>query len=99
MAAKHSAVSSVMTGPPICDKYVINERIGNAEWKAGFRGGEGREEGDGGQMRSRGWKGNGGRGRGTGTRDGTGRNGKRETNRTCSAALRHFSVATCCVVP
>jgi hypothetical protein len=52
MAAKHSAVSSVMTGPPICDKYVINKRIDNAEWKVGFRRGEGREEGDGGQMRS-----------------------------------------------
>jgi hypothetical protein len=41
MAAKHSAVSSVMTGPPICDKYCDQPRgmIGNAEcgmeWKAG----------------------------------------------------------------
>ena len=77
----------------------------NAEWNgrreglcAGFRRGEGREEGDGGQKR------NGGEGkRWTGTGDGNeerdGTEGEVRTNRTCSAALRHFSVATSCVVP
>ena len=85
MAAKHSAVSSVMTGPPICDKYCDQPRgmIGNAE--CGMEGGrdyvralggvKGGKRGTGDRRGTEG-KGNGGRGRGTGTRNGTGRKGK-----------------------
>ena len=39
MAAKHSAVSSVMTGPPICTNGVVFRRISvQLKWKRKERG-------------------------------------------------------------